>query len=130
MSTDCCVDDAMDQLMRRVSDPTWVEQFLRIEPGSVAAAAFLGRLIGPGVAIDPAAPLACWAGLGNTTTCAWIEPDTPGSLYAQWLTVCALTGATPAAVGRDMYAQWLALAGADPENTSLHDGDTRRQGDT
>lgn len=124
------VDDALAQLMRCVREPTWVEQMLAITPGSAGAAALVGRLLGPDQVLDPSTPLARWAGLGSGATHPSWEPTLPGSLYADWLTACALAGVTPATRGREMYAQWRALVGAEPESTSPDDGDARRQGDT
>lgn len=130
MYPDDVVDDALMQLMCCVSEPAWVELMLSITPGSTAAAALLGRLLGPDQALDPATPLARWAGLGDENPRTDVPPARAGSLYADWITACALSGVAPATRGREMYAQWRALVGAEPESTPPDDGDARRQGDT
>ena len=130
MYPDDVLDEALTQLMCCVSEPAWVEQMLSIAPGSTAAAALLGRLLGPDQALNPATPLARWAGLGDDDTRVDATPVRSGSLYADWLTACALAGVAPATRGREMYAQWRALVGAEPESTSPDDGDAQRQGDT
>lgn len=130
MYPDDVLDEALMQLMCCVSEPAWVEQMLSIAPGSTAAAALLGRLLGPDQVLDPATPLARWAGLGGGDEAARAIPARAGSLYADWITACALSGVAPATRGREMYAQWRALVGAEPESTPPDDGDARRQGDT